>query len=122
MGYFMSVADSESCAEWTAARNSAALFDISDRATVELSGPEAVPFLHNLCTNDIKDLAAGRGCEFFLTTNKARVVGHGFAHRLVPAEPPVLWLDIDPGSGAKVAAHLNRFIVSEQVEIADRGG
>src|SRR5207244_6495226 len=89
---------------------------------LELTGSEAVPFLPNLCTNDIKTLPAGRGCEFFLTNNKARVVGHGFVHRLLPAEPPVLWLDVDPGSGARVAAHLNHFIVSEQVEIADRGG
>src|SRR5437868_1741632 len=108
--------------EYTATQGTAAVFDLSARGLVELTGPEAVPFLHNLCTNDIKNLAAGRGCEFFLTTNKARVVGHGFAHRLLPAESPVLWLDVDPGSGAKVAAHLNHFIVSEQVEIADKGG
>jgi folate-binding protein YgfZ len=109
-------------AEWTAARNSAALFDISDRAAVELSGPDAVPFLHNLCTNDIKSLRPGRGCEFFLTTNKARIVGHGFAHRLMPADPVKLHLDLDPGSGAKVAAHCNHFIVSEQVEVVDLTG
>jgi folate-binding protein YgfZ len=109
-------------AQWNAARNASAVFDISDRGQVELSGPDAVAVLHNLCTNDIKNLAAGNGCEFFLTNNKARVMGHGFALRLLPAEPPRLWLDLAPGTAAKVAAHLNHFIVSEQVEVTDRTG
>src|SRR2546423_8805039 len=95
--------------EYAAAQGAAAVFDLSARGLVEVSGPEAVPFLHNLCTNDIKNLAAGRGCEFFLTTAKARVVGHGFAPRLLPAEPPGLWLDVHPGRGAQGAAHLHPF-------------
>ena len=109
-------------AERAAARSSAAVFDLSHRGQVELTGADAVAFLHNLCTNDIKNLKPGNACEFFLTDNKARVVAHGVAHRLLPAEPPVLWLDFDRGSAAKTVAHLNRFVVSEQVEIADRSG
>jgi tRNA-modifying protein YgfZ len=107
---------------YTAARNASAIFELSDRGQVELTGPDAVALLHNLCTNDIKNLAPGRGCEFFLTTNKARAVAHGFAHRLLPADPPVLWLDLAPAGAGKVVAHLNHFVVSEQVEIADRTG
>jgi folate-binding protein YgfZ len=108
-------------ADYAAARSSAVVFDLSARGQVELTGAEAVPFLHNLCTNDIRNLPARHGCEMFLTTNKARVVGHGFAHRLL-AEPPTVVLDVDPGTGPKVAAHLNHFIVSEQVEVVDRSG
>jgi folate-binding protein YgfZ len=108
-------------ADYAAACSAAVVFDLSARGQVELTGPEAVQFLHNLCTNDIKNLPARRGCEFFLTTNKARVIGHGFAHRLL-AEPPTVVLDVDPGTGPKVSAHLNHFIVSEQVEIVDRTG
>jgi folate-binding protein YgfZ len=111
----------QTSADYAAARTGAVAFDLSARGQVELTGLEAVAFLHNLCTSDIKNLAPRQGCEFFLTTNKARVVGHGFAHRLL-AEPPTLALDVDPGTGAKVAAHLDHFIVSEQVEIADRTG
>ena len=106
---------------YAAACSTAAVFDLSNRGQVELTGPDAAQFLHNLSTNDINNLPARHGCEVFLTTNKARVVGHGFAHRLL-AEPPTLVLDIDPGTGAKVAAHLNHFIVSEQVEVVDRTG
>jgi folate-binding protein YgfZ len=107
---------------YSVARTGAALFDLSARGVMELSGADCVTFLHNLCTNDIKGLPPGSGCEFFLTNHKARVVGHGFAHRQVPGAPPRLVLDVDPGTGPKVATHLDRFIVSEQVEVADRTG
>jgi folate-binding protein YgfZ len=103
-----------------AAREHAAVFDVSDRGAVEVSGKDSVAFLHNLCTNDIKGLVPGHGCEIFLTTNKARVIAHGWAHRLAPEKQPTLWLDVSPGAAAKVLEHLNRFIVSEQVELADK--
>jgi folate-binding protein YgfZ len=96
------------------------MFDVSDRGAVELTGKDALLFLHNLCTNDITSLASGHGCEFFLTTNKARVIAHGWAHRLVPEKPATLYLDLSPGYAVKVLAHLNHFLVSEQVELADR--
>jgi tRNA-modifying protein YgfZ len=108
--------------EYHAARSHAAVFDLSHRGTVALSGADCVAFLHNLCTNDIKKLAPGCACEFFLTTHKARVVGHGFAHRLLPADPPRLLLDVTPGTGQQLASHLDRYIVSEQAEVADQSG
>jgi folate-binding protein YgfZ len=113
--------DTTGTADYVAARSRVALFNRSQRGQVELAGAEAVQFLHNLCTNDIAKLPPRHGCEIFLCNNKARIIGHGFAHRLL-AEPPTLVLDLDPGSGAKVAAHLNHFIVSEQVEVVDRAG
>src|SRR3954471_3629750 len=60
--------------EYRAACDGAALFDRSARGKVELAGAEAAPFLHNLCTNDIRGLAPGAGCEAFLTTAKARLI------------------------------------------------
>jgi len=38
--------------QYQAACAKAVLFDLSTFAKVELSGPEARPFLHNLCTNE----------------------------------------------------------------------
>src|SRR6516162_6289600 len=82
----------DAAAEYDHARSGCAVFDQSHRAKVELTGNDAAAFLHNLCTNDIKDLPLGAGCEFFLTTNKAKVVAHGYAYhvRLGDARP-ALW-------------------------------
>ena len=68
--------------EYEAARGHAALFDCSACSKIELAGPDAIGFLHNLCTNDIKNLPVGGGCEAFLTTHKAREDAHRFYERL----------------------------------------
>ena len=106
--------------EYRAARETAALFDESGRGLIELAGADAVTFLHNLCTNDIKALADGGGCEAFLTTHKARVIAHVFVSRLARADRAVLWLDVAPGQAETVLAHLNRYLISEDVELADQ--
>ncbi len=108
--------------EYRAACARAALFDLSDRGKVELSGPDAVTFLHNLCTNDIKGLPPGGGCEAFLTTAKARVVAQVFVSRLPRAGGDVLLLDTAAGGAERLLQHLNHFLISEQVEVADRTG
>jgi folate-binding protein YgfZ len=106
--------------EYTAARTGAALFDRSSAAKIELAGPEAAIFLHNLCTQDVKKLTDGEGCETFLTNAKARVVAHGAVSCLHWQGHPVYWFDTEPGQAERVLQHLNHFLISEQVELADR--
>jgi folate-binding protein YgfZ len=103
-------------AEYAAARESAALFDLSHHGKVEVGGADARTFLHNLCTNDVRNLAAGAGCEVFFTTAKAKVVAHGYLFH----EGTSFWLDLAPGTAEKVLRHLDHFLISEQVEFADR--
>ena len=62
--------------QYQAACSQAILFDLSAHTKIELAGPEARPFLHNLCTNDVKNLPEGSGCEAFLTTAKARAINN----------------------------------------------
>ena len=108
-------------AEYEAVRSDAGLFDVSHRGKVELTGPEAAFFLHNLCTNDIKELPVGAGCEAFLTTNKAKIVSHLYVyHLLLHDGRPALWLDVPPGTSEKLIQYLDHYVISEQVEFADR--
>jgi folate-binding protein YgfZ len=104
--------------EYGSVCESAAVFDLSPRGKIEVSGPDAVVFLHNLCTNDINNLAPGSGCEAFLATVKARVVAHLWIYRLVAATPS-LWLDVGPSRAARVVQHLDHHLISEQVELLD---
>jgi folate-binding protein YgfZ len=103
-------------AEYTAATTTAALFDFSDRTLVELTGADRVRFLHSFCTNDIKRLSSGQGCEAFVTNVKGRVVDHVW----VDVAESVLWLDADPGSAQRLVPHLERYVINEDVAIADR--
>jgi folate-binding protein YgfZ len=100
-------------------RAGAVVFDQCPRGTVEVAGPDAPMFLHNLCSNDVRALPAGAGCETFLLTAKARVVAHGFAYRLDEKEP-TFWLDLVPGVHEAVYAHLDHHLISERLELLDR--
>jgi folate-binding protein YgfZ len=102
---------------YRAAHEHAAWFDLSDRAKVELVGRDAREFLHNLCTQDIKKLAVGATCEAFLTTNKARVLAHVWITHRAADE---LLMDFAVGQNEAVMKHLNHYLISERVEIADR--
>jgi folate-binding protein YgfZ len=106
--------------EYKRARDHAAVFDISPRGKIEVTGADAVTFLHNLCTNDIKNLAPGAGCEAFLTNVKARVVAHLWVWRQTLAEPAALRLDVAAGYAAKVISHLDHHLISERVELLDQ--
>ena len=99
--------------------NPPALFDLSDRAKITLIGPEAQMFLHNLSTQEVKGMAAGSGGEAFLCTAKARVVGHIFISHLPSPQGSFLLVDADAGQQTRLLQHLNHFLISEQVDIAD---
>lgn len=106
--------------DYRSACERAAFFDRSRHGKLELTGDEALFFLHNLCTNEIKKLAVGAGCEAFLANAKARALAHVFVYRLPGEKPQVLWLDTGADMGARVLQHLDRHLISEQVELADR--
>ena len=106
--------------EYEAATQNAALFDISGRTIVELAGPDARGFLHNLCTNDVKSLPVGAGCEAFLLTAKGRVASHVFIGQYQLGSRAVLLLDAVPRQAAAIIGHLDHYLISEQVEMADR--
>jgi folate-binding protein YgfZ len=107
--------------EYWAACRAAVLFDVSHRGRIEVFGPEARSFLHNLCTNDILHLEPRTGCEAFFTNAKAKIVAHTFVYRISAADQEDrLWLDVDPGIAARLLQHLDHHRISEQVEFADR--
>ncbi len=111
----------EVLAEYGQARNGAALFDLSHRGKVEVAGADAGSFLHNLTTNDVKGLAIGAGCEAFVTTPTAKVVDHfTLYHVLLSGDREAFFLDLEPGRAERLIQHLDRYVISEAVEFADR--
>lgn len=106
-------------AEYAAAVSACVVVDCSHRGKLELAGPDAATFLHNLCTNDIKSLPLGGGCEIFLTTATAKIVGHGYVYHVLSGNQHALHLDTDPGQAQRLLTHLDRYIISEQVELTD---
>src|SRR5262249_29964397 len=90
--------------------------DRSDRARVEVAGPDRAKFLHNLTTNEVKRLAAGRGCEKFVTSPQGKTIGYVI---LVAAEDRIL-VRSDPGGMELVMPHLRKYGIFDDVAIEDR--
>jgi folate-binding protein YgfZ len=108
-------------AEYQSVRTQAVVFDQSARGKVQLTGPDAANFLHNLCTNDILNLPVGGGCEAFFTTATAKIVEHALIYHVRSANgQDALWLDVAPGRAARLVEHLERYHIAERFEIADR--
>jgi folate-binding protein YgfZ len=108
-------------AEYHAARSGCALFDISPRGKVEVSGADAPSFLHNFCTNDVANMPLGAGCEAFFCNTRAKVLAHAnIYHLMLGGGRHAFWLDVAPGQAEPLIKHLDRFVISEQVEFADR--
>jgi len=103
-------------AEYDAARESAALFDRCDRGLLELTGADRATWLHNLCTNDVVRLADGQGAYAFAIDVRGRVL----FDMNVLARGAALLLDLDAHFVAAARAHLERYLIMEAVQIADR--
>lgn len=110
----------DAAGEYRHAHEEAAVFDVSDRGKVEVTGKDAAAFLHNLCSNDVLHLSPGGSCEAFFLNVKARVVAHVVICNVPHPDRPAFWLDVAPGQAKKVVQHLDHFLISEQVELADR--
>jgi folate-binding protein YgfZ len=120
-GWLMPEHFGDAASEYRNAREQAALFDLSHYTKIEVTGGDAASFLHNLSTGDVQGLPVGGGCEAFLCTAKARVVAHVLIyHLLLHDNRDAFWLDTVPGAAEQVIKHLDHFLISEQVEFADR--
>lgn len=83
------------------------------RTLLKLTGEDRHKWLHNVCTNEIKALQPGSGCEVFFTNVKAKVLGHGF----VFATDDALWIETVGGQEDVLFTHFDRYIITEDVEI-----
>ncbi len=96
--------------------NPATVYDVSDRTQIEVLGVDRAKFLHGFCTNDIKSLQPGQGCEGFLTNIKGRVLAHVF----VFAGAQSLWMETVPGQETAIISHLDRYLIREDVQLIGR--
>ena len=112
----MSQTSAEFQTQYNALTHGAGLVDFSDRTQIEFTGADRAKFLHNLCTNAVRDLPAGRGCEAFVLDVKGRIVGHVFLF----VGPESIVLETVPGQAEKLLAHFDRYLIREDVQLHDR--
>jgi folate-binding Fe-S cluster repair protein YgfZ len=78
-----------------------------------VTGKDRAKYLHNFCTNNIKELPSGRSCEAFFCDVKARILAHGYVLAFDDCHEIWMLAGDEPG----ILKHLNRYIITEDVTI-----
>jgi folate-binding protein YgfZ len=99
--------------EYAAAKSYAVLFDRSDRTLLRVTGRDARSWLHNLVTNAVKTLEAGRGVYVFAADVRGRTL---FDLNILALEGE-LWLDLDRAAAPGAQEHLEKHIIMEDVRL-----
>ena len=93
----------------------AALATLADRLLVRVVGDDRVPFMHGMCTNDIKALPTGAVAPGLVLTEHAHLI----ADFLLYADADSLLLEIDRALWPRTRAHLEKFLVADDVEFEE---
>ena len=91
-------------------------FALDGWTTVRVAGEDRATFLHNMCTNDVRALADGSGCEAFFTDVKGKIIAHAF---ILATANEVLLVAV-PGVAERLIPHLQRYVIREDVQLVDQ--
>lgn len=101
--------------EYSALRRGFGCVELANWTSITLTGQDRQAFLNNFCTNEVKRLQAGERCEAFILNVKGKILGHG----LVECRDEKLVFITVPGQAERLIAHLDRYIIREDVQLRD---
>ncbi len=102
-------------AEYESVRSAAGIFDFSHRALLQFTGADRVSFLQGMLSNDLRPLKMFGGQLAAVLTQQGKVI----ADVRVLCALNSLYLDFWEPLKEKITAHLNRYLVADEVEIND---
>lgn len=108
-------ATASTTASYEALRSDAAGIDLTGRGLIRVTGEDRARLLHAMSTNDVQNLSPGQGVFVFFLTAQGRILGDA---TLLNAGDFLL-LETEPELAPKLHAHLDKFIIADDVELAD---
>lgn len=102
--------------EYEAARSAVAILDLSHRGLLQFTGPDRLSFLQGMLSNDLKALRPFDGQYATLLTQQGKVV----ADVRVLCSLNSFYLDFWEYLKDRIVEHLNRYLIADEVELADR--
>jgi folate-binding protein YgfZ len=102
-------------AEFQALLSGCGLYDLSWRAKIAVTGGDRVRWLNGMATNNVRDLAAGRGVYAFLLNAQGRIQADLYAFQRGDS----LLVDTERVQREKVLQLFDHYIIADDVEIAD---
>ena len=88
-------------------------FPLARLSRLIVTGKDRAKYLHNFCTNNIKELPSGKSCEAFFCDVKAKIIAHGYVLAFDDCHEIWMLAGDEPG----ILKHLNRYIITEDVTI-----
>ncbi|MBH23959.1 MAG: hypothetical protein CMH57_05820 [Myxococcales bacterium] len=104
-------------AEQQALLTGAAIADLTGRSLLRVTGRDRLTWLHGLCTQEIKSLEPGQGAYACHVDIKGKIQTD-LRVTLLPDSGDLL-LDMEPGEARRMRRAFKRYIIMEQVKVAD---
>lgn len=111
----MSSANVSSANGYLELRSSAAWFDLSARGRLRVYGEDRRRLLHAMTTQHIEGMKPGESVYAFFLNAQGRVLAD--VHVLCRDED--FLLDLEPETREKIAAHLDKYIIADDVTVED---
>lgn len=92
------------------------VYSLGSLTRVSISGKDAASILHNVTTNNVKELGEGQGCETFITDVRGKTLGHGFVFRHAKT---YLFVGA-PAQANRLISHLEKYTIREDATPSDR--
>lgn len=101
-------------AEFAALQSRCGLFALPWRSRINVTGKDRVRWLHNMVTNNVRDLPVNRGNYNFVLNAQGRILGDMYIFNRGES----LWLETDSRQMDALIATMKRFIIMDKVELA----
>lgn len=95
-------------------RHSCGIFDLPWRAKILVSGKDRVRWLHNMVTNNVRELGLNCGCYNFVLNSQGRILGDMYIFN----QGESLLLDTDGTQSEPLITAMKRFIIMDKVELS----
>ncbi|MCU1320022.1 MAG: folate-binding protein YgfZ, partial [Edaphobacter sp.] len=104
-----------SASQLAALLNGAGISPLDNAGWIRATGQDRVRWLNGMVTNSVQDLKPGHGCYNFVLSVQGRIQGDAY----IFAEPDALLIETASTQVPGLMALLDRFIIMDDVELAD---
>lgn len=117
LGVDTALSFSDPAKDLQALQSGCAVLDLNWRTLINVTGKDRVRWLHNMVTNNVRDLQLNRGAYNFVLNAQGRILGD----LNVFNRGESLLLETDRKQAETLLATLRRFIIMDKVELAEIG-
>ena len=104
--------------EFSALLSGCGIFDLGSQARISVTGGDRVRWLNGMVTNNIRDLAVGRGVYAFLLNPQGHILGDLYAYNRGES----IVIETEKSQVEKLFATFDRYIIMDDVEVSDISG